>query len=251
MVGPVATGDREFQRAEDSPAIRQPSVLLVDDHRTGLDAAAAALEPLGAHLVAAGSAADALHRLLVEDFAVILLDVEMPGMNGLEAARVIRSRKRSRATPLIFMTASDRDPRLTLAGYHAGAVDVLYKPLDPDILCAKVGVFLELFRLRDANARSTEAHSAKDRFLATMSHEMQVGHEPLWTGSAVAAAVELSEGLAAARSVRLVDRKRTRGGSGLGLSISLQLARLMGGDINPVGRGDTGCRRAPPARARG
>jgi signal transduction histidine kinase len=273
------------------PAGRQPSVLLVDDHPTTLRAVAAVLEPLGARLVTTTSAEDALGRAQAEDFAVLLLDVEMPsGMDGLEAARVIRSRDRSQATPIIFMTARDQDRGSTLAGYQAGAVDVLYKPLDPDILRAKVGVFLELFRLRDqsalmgrlreantrltqvigeaeeARARSAEAQTAKDRFLATMSHEirtpinailgftsllelglagpvtdeqrallarltrssqhllqlvndvldlskmesteMQVVREPLRTGSAVEGALELSEGMAHARDVRLVNLKR-------------------------------------------
>jgi signal transduction histidine kinase len=176
----------------------RPNVLLVDDRPANLDAIAAVLEPLGARLVHATSADEALRRLLSEDFAVALLDIEMPpGMSGFEVARLIRARGRSRATPIIFVTARDQNYQSTRSGYEAGAVDVLYKPLDPDILRAKVSVFLELFRLRDklslteelrranarlrqavddaeeARAREEDARLAKDRFLATMTHEIR------------------------------------------------------------------------------
>lgn len=286
----IQPADRELEQAVEPLADHQPNILLVDDNAASLRAMTEALESLDARLVTAKSAEEALRRLLDEDFAVVLLDVELPpGMDGYEAARIMRTRERSRATPIIFMTASDRDSRSAVAGYQVGAVDVLYKPLDPDILRAKVGVFLELFRRRDqsalldklreantrltqaiaeaeeARARSMVAQTAKDQFLATMSHEirtpinailgfgtllelgvagpvtedqrgylarltrssrhllqlvndvldlakmesteMQVSHEPLWSGAAVAGAIELSEGMANERGVKLIDMR--------------------------------------------
>ncbi|HEX7300087.1 MAG TPA: SpoIIE family protein phosphatase [Solirubrobacteraceae bacterium] len=133
-----------------------PSVLLVDDRPENLLALEAVLEPLGARLCTAGSGEEALKALLDEDFAVVLLDVQMPGMDGFETARYIRGRQRSRTTPIIFLTAVNTDVAQVAKGYEAGAVDYVLKPFEPNMLRSKVGVFCDLERQRRARARSDE-----------------------------------------------------------------------------------------------
>lgn len=134
--------------------VRRPaSVLLVDDRPENLLALEAILEPLGLRLVRAGSSAEALRQVLNDQFAVILLDVEMPGTDGLETARLIKRRSKSEHVPIIFLTALDHDRRFVTLGYESGAVDYLFKPVDPAVLRAKVSAFVELDRLRDALAR--------------------------------------------------------------------------------------------------
>ena len=124
----------------------QPRVLLVDDRPENLLALEAVLEPLGLDLVCVRSGADALRRLLVDEFAVIVLDVQMPELDGFETARLIKGRERTRHVPIIFLTAISGGLEHHLKGYAAGAVDYVYKPFEPDILRAKVGVLCELWQ---------------------------------------------------------------------------------------------------------
>ncbi|MBW4464967.1 MAG: response regulator [Pegethrix bostrychoides GSE-TBD4-15B] len=124
------------------------NVLLVDDHPENLVALEAILEGLGQNLVKAHSGEEALRCLLHQDFAVILLDVQMPGMDGFEAATLIRQRQRSRNTPIIFLTAFNTSDELMVKGYGLGAVDYLFKPLNPAVLTSKVTAFIELFQTR-------------------------------------------------------------------------------------------------------
>src|SRR5205085_11082409 len=121
-------------------------VLLVDDKPQNLMALEAILGNLHLTLVRAESGEEALRCLLKDDFAVILLDVRMPGMDGLQTAGLIRGRERSRDTPIIFVTASGRDDDLVTRSYSLGAVDFIVKPIHPHILRSKVAVFVELFR---------------------------------------------------------------------------------------------------------
>ncbi|HLL01741.1 MAG TPA: ATP-binding protein [Myxococcaceae bacterium] len=123
---------------------QQASILLVDDHPPNLLALEAILESLGQRLVRATSGVEALRHLLNEDFAVILLDVQMPQMDGFETARLIRQRQRSRYTPIIFLTAHSRDEADQVHGYEHGAVDYVVKPFNPDVLRWKVEVFVML-----------------------------------------------------------------------------------------------------------
>jgi CheY-like chemotaxis protein len=123
-----------------------PKVLLVDDRDDNLVLLGAVLEPLGLDLVLAGSGAEALGALLVDEFAVVVLDVQMPDMDGFETARIIKGRERTRLVPIIFLTAISNEPHHHLAGYQVGAVDYIGKPFDADILRAKVMVFAELWR---------------------------------------------------------------------------------------------------------
>ncbi|MGE5192344.1 MAG: two-component system response regulator, partial [Deltaproteobacteria bacterium] len=118
-------------------------ILIVDDRPDKLLTMEAALAPLQHEIVKAGSGRDALRCLLRHDFAVILLDLNMPGMDGFETARLIRRRRRNRDTPIIFIT-SYGDEIHALHGYSLGAVDFIVSPFVPKVLRSKVGVFLEL-----------------------------------------------------------------------------------------------------------
>ena len=123
-----------------------PKVLLVDDRADNLLALEAVLEPIELDLVLAQSGAEALGALLEHEFAVVILDVQMPDMDGFETARLIKGRERTRLVPIIFLTAISHEPHHHLTGYQAGAVDYIKKPFDAEILRAKVLVFAELWR---------------------------------------------------------------------------------------------------------
>jgi signal transduction histidine kinase len=122
-----------------------PRVLMVDDRADNLLALRAVLEPLGLDLVEAASGEEALRHLLALEFALIILDVQMPGLDGFETARLIRGRERTRYVPIIFLTAISGEPEHYQRGYESGAVDYVYKPFEPEILRAKVSVFAELW----------------------------------------------------------------------------------------------------------
>lgn len=151
---------------------RKVNILLVDDKLENLLALEAILEKLGENLVRATSGEEALRCLLHQDFAVILLDVQMPGMDGFETATLIRNRGRSRHTPIIFLTAFSTSDQMLFKGYALGAVDYLLKPLDPNILTSKVTVFVELFKKTEAIkqqtaqlvAVNTELRQSEERF---------------------------------------------------------------------------------------
>src|SRR5688500_2523784 len=127
-----------------TPAHADVDVLLVDDRNENLLALEAILDPLGLHLIRATSGEEALREVLRRELAVILLDVQMPGMNGFETAKVIKSRERSRHIPIIFLTAISKEEQYVFEGYSVGAVDYLSKPFHPDVLRSKVSVFVEL-----------------------------------------------------------------------------------------------------------
>ena len=191
-------------------------ILVVDDNQANLVAIEAALAPLGRSLVLARSGVEALGRLLEQDFALILLDVAMPGMDGFETARLIRSREKNRGTPIIFVTGVSWHDDHVLRGYELGAFDFLVKPIRPEVLRAKASVFVELqertielqhkaAELREAQARDHErelamqrrrleaealerqmAHMAeaqrrKDEFLAILAHELRNPLQPIQT----------------------------------------------------------------------
>lgn len=126
----------------------QVNILMVDDEPANLIALEATLEGLGQNLIRAKSGTEALRQVLENDFAVILLDIQMPGLNGIETAAAIRERERSRHIPIIFLTGMDKTGEMMFQGYSAGAVDYLVKPIQTDVLLAKVGVFIELAQAR-------------------------------------------------------------------------------------------------------
>jgi PAS domain S-box-containing protein len=132
-------------------------VLIVDDDERNAFAAVQALEELGHELVVAPSGDEALRRVLHDDFAVILLDLHMPGMDGYETAALIRGRKRTARTPIVFLTAIFRDEAHVFKAYSAGAVDMVFKPVDPFILRSKVSVLVDIY-LRTEEARRLAAH---------------------------------------------------------------------------------------------
>src|ERR1700683_3304916 len=142
-------------------APHREKILLVDDSRDNLISLEAALETLGQELVLAQSGMEALRHLLDADFAAILLDVKMPDMDGFQTAELIRSRKRSRHTPILFLTGYKSDEHL-FRGYDLGAVDFLFKPIVPEILRSKVSVFVELSRNTALLRRHTEVLGKSD-----------------------------------------------------------------------------------------
>lgn len=146
------------------------NVLLVDDHPENLIALEAILGGLGQNLVKAHSGQEALRCLLSQDFAVILLDVHMPDMDGFETAALIRQRPRSRNTPIIFVTAFNTSDDFMVKGYSLGAVDYLFKPINPAILTSKVTVFVELFK----KTLEVERQAAQ---LSLMNAELQQSEE--------------------------------------------------------------------------
>jgi len=148
----TATGS---ELTSDPSVQERVKILLVDDSPENLISLEAALENLGQELVLAQSGMEALRHLLDEDFAAILLDVKMPEMDGFQTAELIRSRRRSRHTPILFLTAYKSDEHL-FRGYDMGAVDFLFKPIVPEILRSKVSVFVELSRNTALLRRQTQ-----------------------------------------------------------------------------------------------
>ncbi len=153
MIEAVANLSIEPLPGEPRPTTR---ILIVDDDERNAFAASQALESLGQELIVARSGEEALRWLLTEDFAVILLDLHMPGMDGYETARMIRLRRRNREVPIVFLTAVFRDEAHIFKAYSAGAVDVVFKPVDPFILRSKVQVLVDLHLKTLEVARQSE-----------------------------------------------------------------------------------------------
>src|SRR5919199_4107538 len=143
------------------------NILMVDDHPENLVALEAILDSLGQNLVKATSGTEALRCLLDQDFAVILLDVQMPGMDGFETATLIRQRPRSQHTPIIFITAINRSDTHVSRGYSLGAVDYLFKPIEPEILISKVAVFVSLHKKSQEVKRQAQQLEAANQELET------------------------------------------------------------------------------------
>ncbi len=164
-----------FSSASQASAQAEPittSILLVDDNPSNLLALEAILEPLGQQLVRASSGQEALRHLLRQDFAVILLDVNMPDMDGFETARLIRQRQRSRYTPIIFLTAHSREESDLIHGYEHGAADYMVKPCNPDVLRWKVEVFVALYLQQQRLQRQEAAlWDLERRMLARQSEQ--------------------------------------------------------------------------------
>ena len=179
---------------DDSDAPSRASILLVDDHAANLVALEAVLEPLGHRLVKARSGDEALRRLLQEEFALILMDVRMPDMDGFQTVAMIKQRPRMVDIPVIFVSALAREAEDIARGYQYGAVDYVAKPFDPDLLRAKVSVLVALHLQAERIARQREllmkkrmelqveeaqraaaekANRMKDQFLAMVSHELR------------------------------------------------------------------------------
>jgi len=213
-------------------------ILLVDDEARNLDALEAVLDDPSYRLIRANHADAALRELLQNEVAAIVLDIKMPGVSGFELANLIKGMKKFRQTPIVFLTAYHLEDEDVLAGYGAGAVDYLTKPIKPQILRHKIAVFADLFRktralaelndtleervrqrteaLEKSEAALRDADRQKDQFLATLAHELRNPLAPLRTGldilvqSAEAAAPPPGRVLAAMNRqldhmVRLID----------------------------------------------
>jgi len=162
-------------------------ILLVDDRPENLLALEAILEPLGQLLVRATSGPDALKRVLETEFAVILLDVQMPGMNGFEVAEIIKSRERSRTIPIIFLSAISKEDAYVFKGYSMGAVDYVFKPFNPDVLRSKVAVFVDLF------TKQQEIQRQADLLRESQKRELELEHRTSLLETEARSAAKLSQ----------------------------------------------------------
>lgn len=158
------------------PVPQRAKILLVDDRPENLVTLEAILEDLGEDLVRASSGREALRQVLNHDFAVILLDVKMPDIDGFETAALIRERERSRHTPILFLTAH-RDDEHLFRGYYAGAVDFLFKPLNPEVLRSKVSVFVELAKKNELLRVHAEVLESRNAELERTVAERQKAEE--------------------------------------------------------------------------
>lgn len=155
----------------------QAKILLVDDRSENITALEATLASLNQTLVPARSGDEALKALLGDEFAVILLDVLMPGMDGFETAAHIKRRAKTRDVPIIFLTALNAEPDYAFRSYSAGAVDYIAKPFDPWVLRAKVSVFVELYL---KNRQLSEQAALLHAQLAAPAAALDI-HEPAFT----------------------------------------------------------------------
>ncbi|HET9623600.1 MAG TPA: response regulator, partial [Kofleriaceae bacterium] len=204
-------------------------ILLVDDERRNLDALEAILDGHGYRLLRAEDADRALRILLDAQVAAIVLDIKMPGVNGIELAQIIKGTKRFRQIPILFLTAHLVDDHDIIAGYDAGAVDYVTKPFNPQVLRHKVAVFAELFRKtralaelnekleervaeRTAELESSEkalraASRQKDEFLATLAHELRNPLAPLRTGVDLLMQMQVTQTQVATRTLAAMNRQ--------------------------------------------
>lgn len=169
-------------------SLSQANILIVDDDPNTLVALQELLQGVAHRVVTASSGEDALRRVLKQDFAAVLLDARMPGMDGFETARLIREREQSRHTPIIFLTGAFEDVHSVFRGYEAGAVDYIVKPLVPEILRSKISVFVELYNknavlIREiAERKRAEDHLRKsEENLRALAAHLQLVREEEWT----------------------------------------------------------------------
>lgn len=165
------------------------NVLAVDDVEQNLIAIEALIASPTVNVLKASSGNEALEMLLSHDVALALLDVQMPQMDGFELATLIRGSERTRSIPLIFLTAAAREPEKFFRGYDAGAVDFLYKPIDPAVLKSKVGVFVELYsqkiQLASQLKALEQALKLNEMFTAVLGHDLRNPLSAVSNGAAV------------------------------------------------------------------
>lgn len=194
------------------------NVLCVDDVEQNLVALETLLSRPGLRLVRARSGTEALELLLSQDIALALVDVQMPGMDGFELAELMRGSQRTRHVPIIFLTAANPNRKRLFQGYGAGAVDFLFKPIDPELLLAKVEVFAQLQRQKEQLARQLEqiqlSQRMSDLFIGVLGHDLR---NPLSSISTAAALLELNPG----------DADATRKKARMMLGASRRMERLI------------------------
>jgi CheY-like chemotaxis protein len=153
------------------------NILLVDDSEDNLILLEAILENPEYKLVKAYSMKEALELLSTQEFALVIMDVQMPGLSGLEVAKLVKRDQNIGTIPIIFVTSNAKLSSAILQAYKSGAVDCIFKPIDSEVLCAKVAVFAELFKknkeIELAREMAEKANQAKSRFLAIISHEIR------------------------------------------------------------------------------
>lgn len=181
---------------QDAELGSKPNVLVTDDVEANLKSFDALLGDLDCNIVLARSGNEALRQLLKREFAVILLDVQMPEMDGYEVARHIRMHPGTREVPIIFATATHGGNESVLKGYDSGAVDFLLKPIDPNVLRSKVKVFLELYLGRRAIADAKQELEHKNRALASAYAELQATQAQLIQAAKMASLGQLVAGVA-------------------------------------------------------
>lgn len=158
-----------FQSEEEYIELPMQNVLLVDDVPENLVALEAVLEDLSCNLVKASSGNQALGLLLKQDFSLVLLDVQMPEMDGFEVAHLMRQNKSTQNIPIIFVTAISKEDRFVQQGYKSGAVDYLFKPIEPVILTSKVSFFLQLdLQKKRLEAKLALSKQSEQAFLDAM-----------------------------------------------------------------------------------
>ncbi len=161
----------------DIPETEQPRVLLVDDDERNLLAVQSILEDVG-EIVAARSGEEALRHLLKGEFAVILLDVYMPGMDGYETAQIIREREQTKGIPIVFLSAVNKEAEHLLRGYAMGAVDYVFKPVDPIVLRSKVAVFVDLFaKTKEVERKARQEQALLDANLRANAERLRAEQE--------------------------------------------------------------------------
>jgi signal transduction histidine kinase len=169
--------------------LEKVNVLAVDDIEENLVALAALLDRPAIELIRARSGTEALEALLAHDIALALLDVQMPGMDGFELAELMRGSERTKHVPIIFLTAGAPDRTRLFQGYDAGAVDFLFKPIDPHLLAAKVDVFVELHRQKRQLASQLEqiqqAQRMSDLFIGVLGHDLRNPLSSIVNGAAL------------------------------------------------------------------
>ena len=163
----------EPEAAADEQGAERPRVLVVDDDERNLLAIRTVLEDIG-DIVVAGSGEEALRHLLKSEFAVILLDVFMPGLDGYETAQIIRSREQTKGIPIVFVSAVNKETEHLIRGYSMGAVDYVFKPVDPIVLRSKVAVFVELFaKTKEIERKALQEQALHDAALRANAERMK------------------------------------------------------------------------------
>ncbi|MBB3224318.1 hybrid sensor histidine kinase/response regulator [Pseudoduganella umbonata] len=206
-------------------------ILVVDDIAQNLIALEALLARPGIALLKASSGAEALELLLVHEVALALVDVQMPGMDGFELAELMRGSERTRAIPLIFLTAASRETNYRFRGYEAGAVDFMFKPIDAQALLSKVAVFVELYQQRKQLSQQLDelqrALHMNEMFMAVLGHDLRTPLSvvmngamllPMMTDHPKVAVTAQRIGGSAKRMAQMVDQL-------------LDLARIRSGDM--------------------
>ena len=162
------------------------NILLVDDRPENLLALEAIIEHEDYHLIKANSGEEALKSLLKNDFAAILLDVQMPGIDGFGTAKIIKAREKTKNIPILFITANNMDSEHIFTGYSIGAIDYILKPFDPTILKAKVEGFVSLYKLNQQLISQTQILTAKTKELEQAYHELSTATSELRVSEALA-----------------------------------------------------------------